>query len=224
MTLDDGFLEESSFFGSNGGIVTDGPITAIFARGPRSAELKIRSLVPDIEEINSNFFIRDGEFSDWFSTNGNINSFICPQERLVSGVECRGDRCNELRIRCSAAVQDFFIDESFISSTTFGGSTRKTKKKVQCAKGFFLQGMSCKSPNCGRIQLHCARVSVKAEGGIDEGCKDFEGWRDYDGNTCDYYSDPKVNENYCNDERYADEFGRLAKDACCVCGGGTVND
>ena len=116
---------------------------AVTCKGASCGELKLKSLVPNIEKLNTDkFFANTSEESweDWFSTYGNKNSFRCVDGKFVSAIQCRGYHCYEMRVRCSRLASAYSVDESYRTfATPFDGSTTKTKKKLQCRRGYFLQ-------------------------------------------------------------------------------------
>ena len=78
-------------------------------------------------------------------------------------------------------------------------------------------GLACQDNKC-----------VRGSGGGGDaggGCTDVVGWEDIDGDGCDWYEENNVVDDACN--KYGDDYandvtGTTAKEACCVCGGGSL--
>ena len=89
--------------------------------------------------------------SFWFSEeNGGA---VCPAGMSLNGMECSGNYCDNLRIRCRNDGDTFLGSDSywtnFFSEEQGGGG---------CAGGYAVTGVWCSGSYCDNIQLRCTEV------------------------------------------------------------------
>ena len=105
-------------------------------------------------------FKNDGYWSKWFGNDDAMSDSCGSNDWVVTGVQCRNEKCKEMRLRCSQLRQNRYqINRSFITSTRW---TTTTSGKAQCESGYYVVGMECKGRGgenaCSRIRLECAKV------------------------------------------------------------------
>ena len=138
---------------------------------------------------------------------------------IVSQIKCTGSFCDNMALSCSPLKTDslYAIDDtSKQTGNYFSEEQDGLSSPYRCSEGYFVNGINCSGSYCDNIQLKCKRVVPK-----QKTCSDSPiNWYDSDGRSydCEWYS----HGTNCID--YGSSYenkGKVANQACCVCGGGT---
>ena len=231
--------EISRVFGSPLQEEVNGPIGILSCKGGRNCpKIQLVSFVPDLPWVGG----ADQRISKgggrWLLpvTNG---SRTCNADEIVTGVQCKGQNCASIQIKCSPLNSNLY-QRSF--STTFSnGSASSFNKSTKCGKNRFMVGVECSGFDCSQIRLVCAgiefkhkKTNEKCENGQplegngpapitptptacqDRTLADGQPWRDAHFYPCVYYKRWNQCDAYGN--MYRNIF--TANEACCACGGG----
>jgi len=232
-------IETTSFFGPSGRRDVNGPIAALFCKGGKHCpKLKLQAYTPDLPI---------GEGDQTVTTNSgwrwtpylSLGKVTCGNGEIVTGVECKGQNCGSVRLKCSPLNSEVYQRSISSKPSTSWTTNSSTGRRSRCAKGSYMVGMECRGHACSEIRLDCAKIEYKDKkldctGGGNGGtvdppaptCKDKtlsngQPWSDGDGNDCNRYSKWSWCSKYGNlytNVGYGEVY--TANEACCECGGG----
>lgn len=229
-------LETSRVFTSPLAEEVNGPIPALFCKGGRDCpKIKLQSFVPNLPGVEDDQRITTSNGS-WLSPIS-YGSVACNTDEIVTGVECKGQNCRQIRIKCSPLNSKLYRRD--FSTSLSDESTSSFNKRTRCGKNKYMVGMECTGKGCSEIRLVCAAIEVKLKVSgpnceeekeigpptptdeppttcTDKTMSDGQPWFDASNYGCFYYS----RYNQCGS--YGDSYRNMytANEACCACGGG----
>ena len=227
-------METSRVFGSPLQEEVNGPIATLFCKGGSNCpKIKLQSFVPDLPWVEGDQRISTSN-GRWLSPIS-TGSRTCNADEIVTGVQCKGQNCSRIQIKCSPLNSKLY--ERDFSTTFSNESTSNFSKRSRCGKNSFMVGLECSGYGCSDIRLVCAGIDFKhkkTNEHCDDGepindyeppttttCKDKtlgngEPWYDSSGYGCFYYK----RWNQCAAYGHMYENVYTANQACCACGGG----
>jgi len=163
-TEDESYPSQTSWFGEGQSRKKNGPISTVFCRrNKHCTQIQLKANLPDLNGIPASeqvMFKDGGYWSKWFGNDDAMAASCGSNDFVVTGIQCRNEKCKEMRLRCSQLRQKRYqVNRSFITSTRW---TTQTSGKAQCETGSYVVGMQCKGRGgenaCSRLRLECAKV------------------------------------------------------------------
>lgn len=230
--------EISRVFGSPLQEEVNGPIGMLNCRGGRQCpKIELVSFVPDLPWVGGGVDQRISKGNGrWLLpvTNG---SRTCNPDEIVTGVQCKGQDCSRIQIKCSPLNSDLY-QRDFSTTFSNGSTSTSFNKNTKCGKNRFMVGVECSGYGCSEIRLVCAgiefkhkKTNEKCESGVprndvpaptptstcqDKTFNDGQPWHDNSNYDCFYYK------RWDQCDSYGDMYRNIytANEACCACGGG----
>jgi len=130
-----------------------GPIHEIRCRKKRCDDKVLVSIENKSQPIIKR---EDSYWSNWFSEEHIKQD--CHIERVVTQIQCKGDNCDDMRLKCSSVEKEYFVDNA---ETYTSARFSEEEGSGRCKNGYYITGMECYSDDCDTIALHCTRVKYQ---------------------------------------------------------------
>ncbi len=113
----------------------------------------------DIESVEQEATYQAG-WTDWISEeDGQCSNCgaICPPGKVAVGVDCRGDFCDDVRLRC-----DFFpgLLPEHPDNWDWTAWIGRDRRREWCPDGSWLTGVKCEGDYCDNVSIRCSRSTV----------------------------------------------------------------
>merc|ERR1719223_852729 len=91
--------------------------------------------------------LQSSSWTHWFSDDPGGNSAICPSNKFVTRMQCRGDNCDEMRLECTKFASNSNY-ELYSSTKMTNWFSDEGAAVGQCGNDYALIGVYCRGGDC----------------------------------------------------------------------------